>query len=216
MTDKQLLMSIKKNNDSESIEILWTRYQPFIHKVWIKFASKYKNARVEREDFFQDAYFSFIEAVDKVELDRIDENFKFYTVFFWFLHNQKRAYHRDTRNELKRGQYSYEDMFEPSHDMDTPVGYYHLDSTYDFDEKYSPENTSEEILRRKHDEFLKNLTVIDKKVIELQKKGYKRSQIAKKLGYTYSQVTKIVSNLHEDARQFFDVPHYKKNIKVKS
>jgi RNA polymerase sigma factor (sigma-70 family) len=220
MTDRELLVNIKENHDQKSTTILWERYQPFIHKVWIKFASKYKNARIERDDFIQDAYFTFIEAIDKIELDRIDNNFKFYTVFFWYLHNQKREYHRDAHREIKRGNYSYEDMFHAygADEVLTPESssYSRLDSTYDFDERYAADRTSEEELRRKHDAFLKKLTIADKKIIELQKQGLKRAEIAKKLGYTYTQVTKIVSHLHEEAREFFDVPHYKKNIKVKN
>lgn len=216
MTDRELLVGAKKGNQNYS-DILWNRYQDMIFKHWIKYSRAYSYVPVEREDFFQDAYFSFLEALEEVDITRIDNNFKFSTVFFWHIANQKRKYHRDTHNHIKRGNYSYEDMFEFSDEVeDAPLGYYQLASTYEFDDKYSIERSSEEELQRKHDTFLKKLTVSDKKILEYQKQGLKRQEISEKTGYTYNQLTNIIWKIQEEAKELFDVPHYKKRIRTKS
>jgi hypothetical protein len=92
-TDYDLMCKIK-NGDSRSEMILFKRYEPYLFKKYKHMYSSLCDSKsiMDFEDFKQEAYFKFAEAVKYTDLSKITNsgNWKFLTPYMFFIRNLTR------------------------------------------------------------------------------------------------------------------------------
>lgn len=182
MNDYDLIAQVKQK-DAEASEILFLRYKPFIYKHYLWLQKEITNVPLDAEDFFAEAYFSYLKAVEYVDLSKIydPENWKFLGVFGYFLSILRGNVRKDTiRKARKEHSLSVE---EDSEEVDIP-------------DRLKPGSLQEDILEEKDicKRFYASLSADEMKILKirtrLQEKGKPVSlmKIAEKLDCSFSKV----------------------------
>ena len=96
MTDKELVIYIKKTDDPEAITTLWDRYSRMVHKHWAILRKQLSNSHqvmgVE-EDFYSEAFISFRKALDAIDTSKIkNDKWKFLGYFRFYLQNLRASF----------------------------------------------------------------------------------------------------------------------------
>jgi DNA-directed RNA polymerase specialized sigma subunit len=86
MTDLEMLKRIKNENDLEIRNLLWEKYQAKVASSFFKNAKFFNDIGLSLEDYKQEAFFSFIDCIEYIDLEKMENSeSNFGTSFYFFL-----------------------------------------------------------------------------------------------------------------------------------
>jgi len=201
-----------KMGDSEAVSVLWEKYFPMVTKYKFKILRLSKNEH-DAEDFEQEAYLSFLNGIERVDVSKIKLNFQFGQMMSWSLQSLRNSFVRKVSKEIKNvhRNTSFEEWFE-----DSPTGgdsetirvpsnlirvsgdsifyRYHVDQ----EERFSD-------LEDKKEEYLSRLSSHQKKILSLRQEGKTIDEIASVIGKSYSYVRTNIVKAKKIANAFFEI-----------
>ena len=209
MTDKELIFKIQNDKDQDCLVELFDECLPGLHKV----AHKLKSPTL-KEDFMQEVWIVFLETVKKVDLDRVDDNWKF-VYFLWTPVEYLRVNmnHRFSKKLYKESEYDLESALESAEIHQKVSDYIRYDiNSYEY-EKYSVDKTirsSEEYLLPKVEKFsqyIEELNPVYPTILELKQKGFLHKEIQEMVGMTRKQIHTAVANMRKVASYVFETTY---------
>ncbi len=193
MNEYQMLVKAKEGNEEAKFD-LWKKYERLIHKTFNKSREFFHMVNLEREDFVQESYIQFEDALAHFDLDRVTEpeGFSFYTFYSFYLKKIK------NRSQAEFNHYGSvlhtSDIFvanQPNRKPDSIVSdlalNYNRNTAVNFDEEIEKES-SRTVVRR----YLGTVTEKERETLELYIADCKIVDIAKILCQTYSETYKII------------------------
>ena len=216
-TDLELLLSAKSDIESISSEAsytLWQRYQFFIKKKYFQWLSTFTRENVEFDDFMQEAYISFIHAIDLCDIDRMKEKnvTSFSTVLYFQLMKIKNKYdvhynkygHVYTYSEISSDVESGgpEDQFSG---INTVAGQWISATMVD-----SETEIKKHMYQNLIEEFKSSLDDIDEKICQLLIERKKLSNIVELLApkFTESEVRKKINTIKSNLKNYIEINSY--------
>lgn len=210
MTEYEVVLKAK-DGDSEAVSILWEKYFPMVQKYKFKIIRLGKNEH-DAEDFEQEAYLSFLDGIDKVDVSKIKPNFQFGQMMSWSLQALRNSFVRKASKELKNVHHknSFDEWFEeaPSSDSESlrvPSNLVRVSGTSIF---YRYRVDHEELhfdLEAKKEEYFSRLSAHQKKILILRQEGKTIDEISSVIGKSYSYVRTNIVKAKKIANAFFEV-----------
>lgn len=175
-SDYELIIGAKAEN-SDDINKLYHQYIPLIYK----HAHKLKMRTTDQKsDYAQDAFLRCLKAIKYVDLKKIinQETWKFYQIFDWFLQNldkkyRKILYHRGAEISLSH-------IYEKEEDDKYSV----LENILGYEDNEITRCEREE----SKEEFMKQLTPLQKNILHRRQNNQTIASIAKDLNVSYGTI----------------------------
>lgn len=205
-----LKASPKKSRNFEIImAVLWDRYLPQVHKNWWELQRQMNNltaVNLKKTDYYSDAMEAFTIAIDKIDLDRVEnDKFKCVGMINWYLTNVRTKIIKQIK---KAPQQKSLDMMNRSGnedsmtiDSDVEQAYhesegYRLEPEYQMDLAESDRQTRVAINRCKSRWCWEESFIFDRFY-----EGKKRTEIAREVGIPVEKVSNMLTKIKNDLRK---------------
>ena len=215
LNDRSLVTIIQQSNNRYEInkasEALFIRYERQIHKNWLRLEAQLDHSGIVqamKEDYYDEAYEAFIIAIQKVDLDRIEnDNWKLVGMLNWYLANVRTKL---IKIALKNSKVKALDAMHRANngddcmtaDPDVEEAYwnsegYKNEPSYSYEVKESEKRCSSAIMACK--EKWNNL---QNSIFELLNEGYTRAEISRKLNCESAKIYILVNGMKEDIKRY--------------
>lgn len=207
MTDIELLKKIKNENSIECRDALWNRYQGKIYNTYFKSKSFYNLVDVSIEEFVQESWIAFCDALDYVNIQKMEDSGSelFATHFYFFLLKIK--------NKFQGELYRYgvpiltsEIFFNPNSDSNHDELSVSTSLAIEFNEKTSCNLEDEAKVysaRKIIYEYVDHLQGSEKEIIELYLENKKISEISRALKLKYTEVYQFIGRVKKDLETIY-------------
>lgn len=166
----------------------------------------------ERDDYHQEAYLVFAKALEKVKLEKTNENFRFPAFFYHYLQNRIRKFYSDNRNtpqiDVNNGSYFGEIGYNPfGESRSTAVVLNKVPDTSVF-YTYTPDcaNRSKN-LEACQKKLLAQLNPLQRSIVKMKTDGKGLKEIAQMMNLTYGKVYFHFRRAKEVASKVFEVAY---------
>lgn len=214
MLDRDLIALIKDPNTKEytyqkACETILDRYSRQIHKNWWVLQKQMNASGIVnslKEDYYDEAYESFFKAIQKTDLDKIEnDNWKFVGMLNWYLANVRKKMIREATAKGKTKGLSTMSLIEDedSSTIDSDVeSAYQASEGYKNDPAYAYEAKNSEILCQKGlDHCLHTWTEKERKIYGLLERKHSRASIAQIMNMPPSKVYSITRKMYSDLKE---------------
>lgn len=105
------LIALSQKGDTEALLELWDKWTPFVHRTYNSSENLYNSVGWLREDFVQDAFVMFMDAVQKFSISKAEEAGadSFASYYYWYL---RRLRNRAENRIKKYGVIKYASDYE--------------------------------------------------------------------------------------------------------
>lgn len=187
------LIEKSKNNDERAKFELWEKYERLIHRTYNQSRSFFQSMGFEREDFVQESYIQFEEAIKNFKLERVKdpEGYSFYSYYALYLKKIKNRVQTEYR---RYGSVLYinseilaTDSSSAQESMNPMALVYNEATATNFDDELKKENSRTVVQR-----YLTTVSPEEREVLELYIADCKIVEIARRLSQTYSETYRII------------------------
>lgn len=210
LTDRELV-TIRKTSPSLEMrnlagEALFIRYERQIHKHWQKLCNQLNRipaVYAVQEDYYDEATEAFLNAIEKTDLSRIEnDNWKFVSMFNWYLSNVRTKIIRlvNKRGFIKSLNHMHliADDDSSEFDPDVEISFWEseghkLDPSIILENKESFSNTNRAIDRCKT-----KWTTLEIEIFNRLQNNQPKQEIAKSLNLTSSKLYSVIRGLKHD------------------
>jgi len=202
LNDRQLLEQLKLYKKQKDYEILYKRYLPMINKYAYKISSSCGITFHQiKEEFQQDAFISLVEAVDYVDLEKIeDDNWKFQNIFYYFLKSLQLGFYKDIHRDpisLDHYQEKLENPEDIENESYSGKVFKSLFNVLGVSSNHYNE------FNECRDQFLKTLTSRQQQIIKYRQLGMTISEIGKELNISFGTVHRDIYLAKKEAVEIF-------------
>lgn len=214
MSDRDLVTLIHISNNKYEInrasEVLLKRYERQIHKNWLRLEAQLDHSGIiqsMKDDYYDEAYEAFLVAIQKVDLDRIENNnWKLVGMLNWYLANVRS---KMIKIALKNSKVkAINAMHATSNgeeclivDPDVEEAYW-VTEGYKNEPSYRYELTDSENKCRAAIMLCKSSwNSIQNQIFDLLNQGLSRAEIARELHYDSAKIYIMVNKMKEDMKR---------------
>lgn len=213
MNDRQLVTIAKKSSSDakKACEVLFKRYENQIHKNWLRLEAQLDHSDVIRslkEDYYDEAYEAFLIAIQKVDLDRIEnDDWKLVGMINWYLTNVRtkliklalKSAKIKSINSMSAANNGEECM---TADPDVEEAYWNTQG-YKNEPSYLCDVNERELRCKNALLFCKNKwSDEENKIFTLLESGLNRVEISRKLNINANKVYSTVNRMKEDLKKY--------------
>ena len=189
MTDLELLRKIKIDNDFQARNELWERYQGKVHSSFFKNQRFFREIGLTFEDYRQDAFFAFIDCIDYINLEKMeDSNSSFGTSFYFYLLKIK---NKNQREVAKMGIPIYLSQLDVKNEIDESSSglkkAFNSKTAVEFSHELE-NRTVREIVQ----DYINEQTPVKKQILQMYLEDVSVREISENLKINYMKVYKFI------------------------
>jgi DNA-directed RNA polymerase specialized sigma24 family protein len=189
MTDLELLKKIKIDNDFQARNELWERYQGKVHSSFFKNQRFFREIGLTFEDYRQDAFFAFIDCIDYINLEKMeDSNSSFGTSFYFYLLKIK---NKNQREVAKMGIPIYLSQLDVKNEIDESSSglkkAFNSKTAVEFSDELE-NRTVREIVQ----DYINEQPTVKKQILQMYLEDVSVRDIAENLKINYMKVYKFI------------------------
>ena len=215
LNDRDLIGIIKNpktpdNDYQRSCEVLLERYSKQLHKNWWvlqRQLNKLGNKTITREDYFDMAYEAFFVAIQKTDLDKVEnDSWKFVGMLNWYLTNVRTKIIKEIKSKWSKTKSLVNVALKENDDSsvidaDVEMHYqesegFKLNPEYEYEISYGYDNCERGVKK-----CLEKWSDTEKTIYRLLESGETKVGVARKLGVEPSKVYAITKKMSVDLKK---------------